>query len=525
MKQKASFAPAEAAKMLLIFVLIVLMLVLLILLVVGQNRAAEETLPQADRMVVYASGAQPLYDAGMDTARVTPYLIAYRVGGGTLSVLHASDAPEKPYEALYPLLRTLFGAGAYPTLLSRETGAILWEACRAADDLIYIRYNGTLPAAVIRAYTYSEEDSETVAAVLDAHVQGTAYARELFLIPGTLLSSYADLLGFTPPCASTDICALAMDGAGNAALFCAAADAAAPAVQSEDGTGNGAGTQDPDVQPYSTDTPGALDAYIASMEALSSGAQKGAFSRTGVTEALLLDGIYRMPEIVLSACDPQTALYADREKLEAVLGMLGMTGNDTDSYYTDGTGARIYLNSRGQLTVAAAGTTLRYEALQDGGLALSDYLGYASIGGDYLLSEYLRAADRLLSGLELLEGAFGGDALTCTLIGVTAASEDEQDTVVLTYGYTCRGIPLLDENGAIRRAMVVRAGDGVISHLELYPCHAVLAEEDTWLLPQTVARDAILEERQNVPEGLFLAYPGDGDGVYTADWIGFLPVP
>lgn len=539
MKRRHGFSPAEAIKSVIIFILIVLMLVLMLLLMIGQNGSREEPLPQADRMMVYASGAQPMFAAGMDTARVSPYLLAYRRGGAALQIVHASESVGKPYEELYPLLRDLFGARAVGYTPDSDTASRLWCACPDMDSYIYVRYVGELPVSVIRAYTYSAEDSETTAATLDERVQGAAsYIKELYLLPMQALQAFPGLLPLSALQETDAVCAVTCDDAGAVTLYRLSGSA-----QAADSTAVG---DTDDTEADSTDALallredaaaesdiGLLDTYLDAMEALSADTQTGALlpcvSRFGT--AVRLDGIYRMPQITLTPFDPASALYADPGKQTAILGLLGLRERDTDNYYTDGTGDRIYLNASGRLTVSGETAVIRYDALQEGGLDLADYLGYASIGGDYLLSEYLRASDMLLSGLEALESAFGGDALVCTLIDVKTISGGTEDTLVLTYGYTLCGIPLLDASGEICPAMVVHACGGVISHLELYPCHASISPEPQYLLPQSVAQEAMLlelgqPEDLTEPLCLYMAYRCDDaeDGcVHRADWIGLLP--
>ena len=539
----------EAVKSFCIFLLIVIMLVLLVLLMIGQNDTAEETLPTADRMVVYASGAQQAYASGMESARVLPELFAFRADGGALSVLYGTASMAKPYAAVYPLIRELFGAGAVCMTVPAEHAGALWNACRSLDAVLYLDYNGALPAAVIRAYTYGEEDGETPDASLDEAPEGNAaYVGEVFFVSAVALASAGEPFwtysGWQTPGAD-EICAVALDAQGSAALFRSAefagplppddpveaetapetetaAYAAAASVKAEN-----AGAQ-------------TLLQYIETVRALSADAQPGAFSAEDTadkTTGMLLSGVYRMPQLVLYGFDPAQVLYPDAALLSSVLGALGMRESDTDNYYTDGSGNRIYLNSRGRLTLSGGSGTergmIRYAAAQDGGLEISDYLGYASVGGGYLLSEYLRAADRMLSQLETLEPALGGTTLQCTLYDarMTAFS----DGVVMTYIYTMNGIPLLDAAGEVLTAMVLRAGNGVFTGIELYPCTAEVSEQQQYLLPQTVAMDALRlelaetlgEDAAAMPQdgSMRIGYlpeemsAGDGAAEYRADWL------
>lgn len=533
MKQRHSFSLIEFMKTVVIFLLIVLMLVLMILLVIGQNGTREEILPQADRMVVYASGVEPKYASGMDTARVSPYLIAYRHGGGDTNIMHASDTVQKSYETLYPLLRNLFGSGAVGYTIGADDGEILWSVCMGLTDYIYIRYHTALPESVIRAYTYSEEDSETTSSVLDERVNGdSAYIRELFFVPAAQLRSSENLLSMALPRDPDAICAVACDERGTVTLY-ALAGAAQP-VSAASADENSAFS---DTARTAAVVSGTFDAYIASMEALSPQVQTGTLlsSDTAYGSAVSLHGLYSMPQITRERYDLAQSLYQDPQKLSAVLGLLGLRESDTDNYYTDGAGDRIYLNATGRLTISGGVSMIRYVSMQEGGLDLADYLGYASIGGEYLLSEYLRASDKLLSQLESLDAAFGGDALVCTLIDVKMASDASAsaDTLVLTYGYTYRGIPLLADNGEILPAMILRAGNGVITDLKLYPCHADISEEESYLLPQSVTLEALaLEYAQSAntpsqpPKNLCMGYLSEtknGYGVYSADWIALMP--
>lgn len=541
MKQRLAFSTVEWIKTILIFVLIVLMLVLTVLLMIGQNGTNEEVLPQADRMVIYASGVQPMYASGVDTARVSPYLVAWRRDGQQPQILHAAEAARKPYEVLYPLLRELLGSDAVGYTVEPELGARLWSACIDMTDFVFIRYLGALPASVICAYTYSEEDGGSVT-VSDEHMTGaSAYIREMFLIPVKVLAAhgtYGNIFPITVDENTDAVCALACDERGDITLFCLA-----DPVSGEDSVSAAAEIdEDPEVSAEvsavsAMEDIGDLALYINSIAALSTERKPGVLQTAsdGFSVEIFLDGLYHMPQLTVSGFTPKEELYTKPQSVSAILGILGMRERDGDNYYTDSDGNRVYLNALGRLTVSKVGSYVHYDALQDGGLALSDYLGYTSFGGDYLLSEYLRASDRLLSLLETQESVFGGDALVCSLFDVRLVSEDEGDTLVLTYGYTYRGIPLLDDGGQIRRAMVLHARSGVISHLELYPCHAEISAEEQYLLPQSVVLEAMALEYQaqetsdqtaSLPRGLSMAYLGgteDGYGTYTADWIGLLP--
>jgi len=540
MKQHRLFSTVEAVKSVAIFLLIVLMLVLVILLVIGQNSTMEETLPQADRMVIYASGEQSKYASGMDTARVSPYLLAYRQNSGGTGVLHAADSIQKPYEVLYPLLRELFGAGAVGYAMDPAGGEQLLSACIGMSDFVYVRYNSALPSSVIRAYTYSEEDSETVTAVLDESAGGgAAYVRELFFVPAELLFQEELQLPEGVMIESAEICAVTVDDFGAVTLFAPGVFMKTPTTVTDMQTDDTA-EHAPAMAAAGNDS--ALDPYIASMTALSSQTQSGTLQSSGTTfgTTVLLDGIYAMPQITRTAYD-LTGLYDTPEKLLSVLGLLGLREGDINNYYTDGAGDRIYLNASGRLTVSDTASVIRYVSLQEGGLDPADYLGYASIGQEYLLSEYLRAADKLLSQLSLAGAVLGGDALSCSLMGVELVSEDNTDTLHLTYGYTYRGIPLLDQWGEVLPAMRLRASGGVITYVELYLCDAVLSDTEEYLLPQSVMAKAMALEQaadaepaeddgvsadaaeEVAPIPLYMAYlcdSTDGYGVFSADWIG-----
>lgn len=536
MTRRFSFSLMEWIKTLVIFAEIVLMLVLMLLLMIGQNGTREEALPLSDRMVVYSTGFQPMLSQGMDTARVSPYMLAYRRDGGDAQILHAVDSLEKPYAVLYPLLRSLFGANAVGYALDGTVGADLFAACAERSDYIYVRYVGALPSSVIRAYTYSEEESGT--ASYDEHAGGdTAYVREVFFLPVEALRTYEASVPALQDQGDDAVCALTRDDAGSITLFCGTAVAAAqepvPAAETEVPDAAVFSDAASSVSAASAEmTVGGLDDDLDSLAALAADAHAGMLTFCGAYGMTAsLSGVYRMPDITLTPFDPAASLYTDAQKTASVFGLLGMRERDTDNYYTDTAGSRVYLNAQGRLTVSSKGTSIRYDALQEGGLDLADYLGYASVGGNYLLSEYLRAADRLLSQLKALEPALGGDALTVSLIGVHLTTENDADTLELTYGYTYRGIPLFNENGEIRRAMVVRARGGVISHLELYPCGVSLSEAEAYLLPQTVAVEAMALEREvqddadACPCGLYMAYlcGAAGEGDCFADWIGLWP--
>lgn len=536
MKKTMTHRGVEAMKTLLIFVLIVLMLVLLILLLLGQSSRNRESVLPADRMVVYAAGAETGYARGMETGRVLPTVLAFRENdvedAGELRCLYAADTMAKPYAALYETLRTLFGADGHAAVLGEDTGAALWKALSAGTETyLYLAYQGALPPSVIRAYTYPEEDSETETTVLDATPHGdTVYVKEVFLLSlgraAALLSSVsAENTGMVVGTDETEdrICAVTRDGAGNVAVFRLCGDgendADTPMPGAETTPDFGAeSTSDASASPEDgiaaasyTDEMTTVNDVLTAVRSLAAEAQGAEFLSGGDDPtALSLDGVYRMPTLTVTVWDPETALFSGENAQDnahtaaEVLSLLGMDGDDADNYYTDSGGGRVYLNADGRLHLTRDGQIV-YSALRGGGIPVTDSLGYASVGGSYLLSEYLRAADRLLDRLSACDTALGGGDMTPALYQVAGSggtSDTEDSGIVITYIYTVNGIPVTDGDGAPLAAMTLTAQNGMITSLALFACRAELGstDEGTYLLPQTVVRDAMRAEREAVSE-------------------------
>ncbi len=487
----------EGLKTLLIFVLIVVMIVLLILLMVGQGTSGEGGALPSDRMVVYTTGAETGFTKGMDTSRVLPSSLLFCENGGEIRCLVASGTMEKPYTALYTPLRTLFGAMGICTRLDKEAGEALWARALLAGDFIALTYEGALPPAVIRAYTFAEEVAETENVSPDETPSGdTAYIKYLILVAYDVLFDTDD--------GGDAVCAVARDLAGTTAVF-STLPPPTPAVQTE---------AEADVRREARITAdNALTTYTAALAGLAAEAQTVTFSTA--TEMLTLspenNGVYRLPALTLSVWDPTTALFSDGASQDGIhdsdiagafLELLGTDARDTDNYYTDNAGGRVYLNADGRLWLSRGGR-IRYTASGGGGIPIADYLGYASVGSSYLLSEYLRAADRLLSRLDALDSALGGGDADISLYAVNA-TEDTPGGIRLRYVYTYNGIVLTEGSGAPMYALTLDCANGCVMALDWGVRYAVRHNPDDagdYLLPQSVARAALRRESPdaNIP--------------------------
>ncbi len=510
----------ETMKTVLIFVLIVIMLVLLILLMLGQSTTWEGTRMPTDRMVVYTTGVQTGYTKEMDASRTVPETLLLRSAGGDVRCLLADTSMGKAYASLYEPVRTLLGSGAVCTLLDRVAGDLLWESGLASDNWIAITYRGALPPAVIRAYTFAEEESEEDTAFPDETPAGdVAYIRHLLLLSSEVLSGSSDAAAV----GMHTFCAVTRDDDGNTAIFRLASaetgtqeDVAAAAAILEPGVDAGNGNP--------------IDRYIRALSNLTANTKPVAFTDPGQIPVLLPENnnIYRLPCLTLSEWNPITALfYGDTgDQANAILSLLGMEEQDTDNYYTDTSGNRVYLNADGRLRLSHDGN-IRYTASGGGGIPIAEYLGYASVGGGYLLSEYLRACDRLLAQLAEFDPALGGGDAEICLFTVHTAAEAEEGAggLVLRYVYACGSVPLLDGTGQPMYALSVTCSDGFVKAMDWDVRYVTYQRADTtgeYLLPQSVIRDAIaLEHPGAVDGGLRLAYiPVSGQPeLLRAAWI------
>ncbi len=494
----------EGLKTVLIFVLIVLMIVLLMLLMLGQGSAGEGTRLPANRMVVYTAGAETGYTKGMDTSRVLPTTLYFREADdadGTLRCLTASAHMEKPYASLYTLYRTLFGADSHCTRYEGEAAAALLRNSMAADTCIAVSYGSALPPSVIRAYTFDEDAGDGEEISPDETPDGDAvYVRDVIFVEEAAVS---DL-----PVQPDRICAVTRDDDGNAALF-----SLTPPQDVSEETDTVLYAQRSTAAMADASALSVLSSYTAALSTLAADAQT--VYAADITHASSLsfenDGIYRLPCLQLYAWDPGIALFsADKtegnaeaaqadthEKAAAVLALLGMDEGDTDNYYNDNMGGRVYLNADGRLRLSRDGM-IRYTALQGGGIPIAEYLGYASVGGSYLLSEYLRACDRMLGRLAVLDAALGGGDADISLSAVYAS----QGSITIRYVYTYNGVPLRDETGTPLNALSVTCAGGCVTalswavrYVQLPPGDGTIGEElGTYLLPQSVVRRAMEAE-------------------------------
>lgn len=544
MGHEAHVRAAERIKTGIIFVLIVLMLVLLLLLVLGQSTANAESMLPKDRMVVYTTGAKTGYAKGMASVHTVPAMLAYRtaqMSEQSISCLYAADSIDKPYSTLYALIRVLFGAESLCTELDAKTGEELWKACTNTDRFLYLRYQGALPPGVIRAYTYVEDDSALDGADLDEIPLGdTVYVREVFFLSkqdvALFLQNSGEAANEDAAEDLDEICAVTRDEEGHTALFRfqkngkQKTNAAEQRVLQSANAAYAGNISDWDnaVNPGKKEAASVigedLSVYLEAVQNLSAADVQpayffGSFDDSCDSDrfhaphkacsftaddptAVYYAGICRMPVLTLTPWNAETALYSSEKAAEA-LSLLGIHEGEDDHYYIDTLGGRVYLNEDGRLRIGEDGSgTVEYTALQGGGIPMNTYLGYASVGGSYLLSEYLRAADRLLSRLTDLDRAFGGGDMTVSLYSVRSARNSAMHTyqessgIVLVYIYTMNGIPVMDEAGEVMTAMTLTASGGKVMHVTFHPCMGSVSGEYEYLLPQTVVWDAMQLETQ-----------------------------
>lgn len=543
MKHEAYIRAVERIKTGIIFILIVLMLVLLLLLMLGQSTANAESMLPKDRMVVYTTGAETGYAKGMASVHTVPAMLAYRtaqMSGQSISCLYATDSMEKPYSTLYGLIRVLFGAESLCTELDAKQGEELWKACTNMDSFLYLRYQGALPPGVIRAYTYVEDDSTLDGADLDETPQGdTVYVKEVFFLSKQNIDLFLQNSGETANVNaaedSNEICAVTRDGEGHTALFCFQKNgtqktnaAEQRVLQSADAYIANAFAQDNAVDSSMREAAAVIgediSVYLEAVQNLSAADVQpayffGSFDDSDHSDcfhsqvkacsftaddptAVYYDGICRMPVLTLTPWNADPVLFSSEKATEA-LSLLGIHEGEDDHYYTDTHGGRVYLNEDGRLRIGEDGSgTVEYTALQGGGIPINTYLGYASFGGSYLLSEYLRAADRLLSRLTDLDRAFGGGDMTVSLYSVRSVRNpavhtyQESSGIVLVYIYTMYGIPVMDEAGNVMTAMTLTASGGNVTQVTFHPCTGNAAGAYDYLLPQTVVWEAMQLETQ-----------------------------
>ena len=504
-------AVSEALKSLLIFVLVILMLVLMTLLMLGEgNRAVEDVLPFEEHMIVYENPAEAESIRTMRTERTVPSVLAWRANDGSLHSLFADTGErEEAYAALLPVLRELFGGGCRCTLLSGEAGDAFWTESRQ-NLCVYLRYPGALPAAVLGAYARGSEAKES-GTLADIPVPGdAAYIRELFLLPD--------------PEDQTVFCAAARDDHGTVSVF-----------RREDKTKDAANLHT-----------AALSAYIETVEngcvyreavfcgdaVFPEDAAESSFfllrdSGSGGDTALWVKTLLSVPELSLARPSADALLYGAEGagQLSALLSVFALRENPS-SYYRDASGARVYLDAEGSLTVGADGT-LSYAAMQQGGVSLSSFLGYASVTDAYSLTETLCAADRLLDRLGALHPAYrGGEDAEVRLVSVSGT----EDGILLVYDCLVSGLPVTDEAGYAAHFCTMRISGGTVTAFSMQPVLLQRAdpEKALLLLPQSVQLAAMEEEKsfetdgaEQTLSGIFsLEYRISEDGTHAgAEWV------
>ena len=126
----------------------------------------------------------------------------------------------------------------------------------------------------------------------------------------------------------------------------------------------------------------------------------------------------------------------------------------------DSNESKDYIDSHGTLSLSSEGTLTYSASDNDGGISLSNYLGYENYSENYTVDDILRASARLLYNLDSVNNlAFGGTAYM-SLNNVTVSGSN----VVVEFGYYCDNIAIAGNDGVrTPAARIVCDGKKIIS--------------------------------------------------------------
>lgn len=210
---------------------------------------------------------------------------------------------------------------------------------------------------------------------------------------------------------------------------------------------------------------------------------------------------------------PSVIISETRESeldIDTVLTTLGYN-IDKLNVYSEYNGDENYIESFGILRVSDKGE-LTFNATEDVGIPVSNYLYYGSMGGNYTTREKLSAVCSALNAIRKANIDYYGGQAYPVITSIT-----EEDGLTIKFSYVVAGVNI-NEGGAKKEACVVKIKSNSITYIKLYPFNASLSEKKTVNYPQLWQLSTYGELNGGAATDIAPAYTISGIGEFDCVW-------
>lgn len=404
-------------------IIAVLLVALICLCVIYMLSFQGKPTPAFTKSVLEAIGAESAvyrYNGYLSNSYVCPKYLCFssKNAGDPFVLTGESEKTLAAYSSVAPFLEKLFGSQGTVTYLDAQTGKAAFESAMNGD-YIYIAYSCDLPKSVIWSMAFKNTAPDPVSG---------EFLREIFILPERFIKEGPVMTpdGILTYTRAYSFCAIARDSAGNYYRYTTGYTPEDTYALCFNSTYYMTYKSASEARPYTFAAMKEGDEFLV---------RYGFFEKLTDT-SLLLGADKQMPMISMRPGDLSET--ACRALLEAFF----MNPQQVSSY-TDAAGNRYYLDEGQNVQISPDGT-VEYQALGEGGIALSNLFDYHGENETYGTVDYIGAALLLVESLDPVRRMHEIEGMNLVLSSVSY----DGWMLTLRFGYTYRGIPILKDGSA-----------------------------------------------------------------------------
>jgi len=345
---------------------------------------------------------------------ITPSIIGYKYESVSKAVIGNKNIIDSIYYSFSNEITEYLSSDAKCIVYSEHEGNALLTKCLNSEKYVYFKFHNTYVSSMLRAYT-----DITASADLTKFADG-----EILSVSEILLTYYLDQWRL-----------LTIDGNGTVAEYKIEKD-----------------NTDFDISWLAAynDNKAFIDfqfGYNASKPDLGF-----TYERTAIISNDIVNAKY------FNAVKPSNLVLLQKATQDQIADLFFINLDRAGKF--DSSESKDYIDSHGTLSFSSEGMLTYSAADTNGGVDLSNYIGYENHGESYSIDEILRACARLMYSLDSMEEFIAGGSAYMSLNGVSV----DGGNIIVEFGYYFDNIALVDEEGrSVVSARIVCDGKKILS--------------------------------------------------------------
>lgn len=428
-----------------------------------------------DTLLILKQGGTAVPDT-FDISFVTPEFIGFNFTKGVIGITCNDEITKDVYLSASDYIKYVFGNN----YKCEKSGEAVWKACLTGNNYIYIKYPASLPADVLYAFFNSKNIAYTAGTSNDV-----VFIREMFL----LFNYYGeDLYG---------VHAVTRDDGGNVAVF--------------DYNYN-------NTEPRQYFKIDGISSYYGNSLFYSfefAGNNKSNSNNTlplNDTTVIINKNITAREISVTHRLGELWGTSAD-----LILKQFGYNPDKLSPPYPETDGTLVYVDNHGVLKIKPD-NTINYNAGDNGGIDISEYLSYGSYNGNYDIFEIIKATGIIIDSIRKTDSRLlGGDA-GLRLCGMSYKDE----CLTINYSYYMDNIVILNADAKMFDACRFKVKNNKITEIDIKSISISNSAYKNMNYPELWMLDKIGRVIKSSSSGdMRLAYllNTDEDGTYSTEWI------